>query len=140
MKGGRKPELPSVKDARGTYQPCRDAGKVELVEPDALPLRPEWLTETGEQVWLDDIGRVSPDKLATERDSTMFAQYCNLQGAIIDAWKAGAVPPAAHLMEARKMAEQFGIFGRKSRMTVARAAGCNASSNPFARNGRRPGG
>lgn len=69
-------------------------------------------------------------------DTTIFATYCNLQGAIIEAWRAGEVPPAAHLMEARKMAEQFGIFGAKSRLTVA-AIGDGPSKNPFKRNGKR---
>lgn len=135
MKRGPKPELPSQKLARGTLQPCRDAGKIELVEADTLPQKPDWLTAAGEEVWLDDLGRVSVGRLVTERDSTMFANYCNLQGAINMAWGSGEVPPAAHLMEARKMAEQFGIFGAKSRMKVGGDGG--KSSNPFARNGRR---
>lgn len=135
MKRGPKPQLPSEKRARGTFQPCRDAGKVEVIEPDAMPMMPDWLTPAGQEVWMDDLGRVSAHRLVGENDSTMFANYCNLQGAINEAWRSGEVPPAAHLMEARKMAEQFGIFGAKSRMTVAPAAG--KSSNPFARNGRR---
>lgn len=135
MKRGPKAELPSQKKARGTLQPCRDAGKVEVVEPDTLPQKPDWLTTDGEEVWLDDVGRVMAGRLATERDSTMFANYCNLQGAISAAWRAGDVPPAAHLMEARKMAEQFGIFGAKSRLKVGGDG--DRSSNPFARNGTR---
>lgn len=135
MKRGPKAELPSVKAARGTFQPCRDGGKVQVIEPDQLPMEPVWLTEAGREVWLDEIGRVSVAKLATERDSTMFGNYCNLQGAIVQAWRAGEVPPAAMLTEARKMAEQFGLFGAKSRMNVAGNDG--KSSNPFARNGAR---
>jgi len=135
MKRGRKPELPSTKIGRGTYQPCRDAGKVEIIEPDALPMRPEWLTASGEEVWLDDVGRVTAGRMASERDSTMFANYCNLQGAIVQAWRAGEVPPAAYLSEARKMAEQFGLFGARSRLQMP--GGDDGAGNPFARNGRR---
>lgn len=135
MKRGPKALLPSEKEARGTFQPCRDAGKVEVVEPNSMPLKPDWLTAAGEEVWIDDIGRVGHGHLVTERDSTMFANYCNLQGAINLAWRAGEVPPAAHLMEARKMAEQFGIFGAKSRLKVGGSDG--PSGNPFARNARR---
>lgn len=137
MKRGPKPELPSTKEARGTLQPCRDGHKVEIIEPESLPQRPDWLTAEGEEVWIDDLGRVSAGRLLSERDATMFAQYCNLQGAIIKTWRLGEVPPAAHLMEARKMAEQFGIFGAKSRLGVKVDDGKKA--NPFARNGRRPG-
>lgn len=135
MKRGTKPLLPSEKAARGTLQPCRDAGKVEVIEPDALPVRPDWLTAAGDEVWLDEIGRVAGGKLVSERDSTMFANYCNLQGAINLAWRSGEVPPAAHLMEARKLAEQFGLFGARSRMKVGGSDGQTA--NPFARNARR---
>lgn len=83
MKRGPKPDLPSAKLARGTFQPSRNGGLIEATEPNALPVMPEWLTEAGREVWLDDIGRVSSTRLATERDSTMFANYCNLQGAIL---------------------------------------------------------
>lgn len=136
MKRGRKPDLPSVKEARGTLQKCRDANRVEVIEPDALPAQPDWLTTAGEEIWQDDIGRVAQGKLVNERDSTMFGNYCNLQGAIVLAWRAGEVPPAAHLVEARKMAEQFGIFSAKSRMGN-KGDGAAGTSNPFAKNGKR---
>ena len=134
MKRGPKPTLTLTKAARGTLQPCREAGVIELAEPESLPMQPDWLTTAGEEVWLDDMGRVAAGKLASERDSTVFANYCNLQGAILLAWRSGEVPPAAHLMEARKMAEQFGIFGAKSRLKVG-GEGLR-SANPFVRNGR----
>lgn len=136
MKRGPSGETPSEKAARGTLRPCRDAYKMEIISPDALPVEPDWLTEAGRSVWLDDIGRVAPGKLATEQDSTMFGNYCNLQGAIIMAWRTGEVPPTASLTEARKMAEQFGLFGRKSRV-VSGAQPAGPAANPFARNGRR---
>jgi hypothetical protein len=136
MKRGRRPDLPSTKQARGTFQPCRDGGKTEIVAPMSLPMQPPWLTEAGQEVWLDDIGRVAPGRLISERDSTMFANYCNLQGAIVIAWRLGAVPPAAHMAEARRLAEQFGLFGAKSRMMISE--GGVSADNPFAHHGRRP--
>ena len=135
MQAGPKRLPPSEKRARGTYQPCRDAHVVEIADGEGMPSTPDWLTTEGQEVWMDDMGRVSPGRLVTERDSTMFATYCNLQGAIIKAWRIGEVPPASHLMEARKMAEQFGIFGAKSRLKTADPADANRS--PFARNGVR---
>jgi hypothetical protein len=132
MKRGPKALLPSQKASRGTLQPCRDKGKIEMIEPDALPVRPDWLTAAGEEVWLDEIGRVVHGQLVAERDSAMFGTFCNLMGAINLAWRTGEVPPAAHLSEARKMAEQFGIFGAKSRLQLESGNGQNA--NPFTRN------
>jgi hypothetical protein len=135
MKRGRRPELPSTKADRGTFRPSRDASRVEVIAADAPPQRPEWLTAAGELVWLDDLPRVLSNRQAAELDSTMFAQYCNLQGAINAAWTGGAAPPpAAYLTEARRMAEQFGLFGAKSRI---RTADGPKDNNPFSRNGRR---
>lgn len=136
MKRGRKSELPSTKLARGTLQKCRDSGRVEVIEREQLPLQPDWLTPEGQDVWLEDLGRVATHSLVSELDSTVFGNYCNLQGAINKAWRLGEVPPAAYIMEARKMAEQFGIFGAKSRMKVG-SGGSGGTGNPFAKNGKR---
>lgn len=109
--------------------------RVELIEPGSLPIQPEWLTPAGQEIWHDDIGRVSTHRLVSESDSTLFTTYCNLQGACSLAWKAGEVPPAAHLMEVRKLAEIFGIAGGKSRVKIGGDG--PKPSNPFARNGTR---
>ena len=137
MRRGPKPELPSEKAARGTLQPVRDAGRVDILPPDALPVEPEWLPPEAREVWLDDIGRVAAGKLASEQDSTAFANYCCLQAMVTRAWKSGEPPPAAYLSELRKQQEQFGLAGRKSRLTVAPGGATGVSSNPFSRNGRR---
>jgi hypothetical protein len=134
MKPGPKKSVPSQKIQRGTYQPCRDGEVVELVEPGALPQQPDWLTPEGEEIWQDDVGRVDSSRLATEKDSTGFAVYCNLMGGIVKAFRGGEMPPVAAIAEARKMAEMFGIFGAKSRLKGARE---EADRNPFKRNGRR---
>lgn len=138
MKRGRKADPPSVKAERGTLQPCRDGNRVEVIDHLGLPAKPDWLTAAGEEVWIDEIGRVAVGRFVSERDTTMFANYCNLQGAINMAWRSGEVPPAAHLMEARKMAEQFGLFGAKSRIGTKVNGGEAPSGNPFNRNGQRP--
>ena len=142
-RGGPTKTPPSEKKARGTYQPCRDDGAVEIVPEGCVitmrdpPTQPDWLTEEGKEVWLDDVGRVCATRLVTEADSTMFATYCNMQGAAIMAWRSGGVPPPTHLAETRKMAEQFGLMGRKSRV-VQGVKDNGATENPFARNGRKP--
>lgn len=133
MKRGPKPKPTDIKRAQGSFQPSRGGDLVEVTAPAGVPQRPDWLTDAGEEVWMDDIARVTNGSLVTERDSTVFATYCNLVGAIAETWKSGEVPPAAHLSEARKMAEQFGIFGRKSRLI---ADGGADKTNPFARNGK----
>jgi hypothetical protein len=136
MKRGPKPQLPSEKLARGTFQPVRDGNRVEAIEADAMPMRPTWLTPEGEEVWLDDIGRVQPGKLVSERDSTAFANYCNMQGMIIRCWRGNEAPPITAVAEVRKQQEMFGIAGAKSRVTVKSGSG-GGSGNAFARNGSR---
>jgi hypothetical protein len=128
-------DLPSAHLARGTYKPSRHGNTIEFTEPDSLPQRPDWLTEEGGEVWLDDVGRVSAHRLVTEKDAMAFAQYCNLMGACIKAWRAGSVPPVTAIAETRKMAELFGICGARSRVKVAQMG--EAGANPFTRNGRR---
>jgi hypothetical protein len=125
---------PSEKRRRGTLRPYREVGVVELIEPDALPIEPAWLTAEGRDAWLELVGRVAATRLANERDSALFGVLCNLQGNLAACWRAGEVPPAAHLGEFRRLCELFGLAGARSRLTVAAALG---APNPFARNGRR---
>jgi hypothetical protein len=132
MQRGPKAQLPSEKKAKGTYQPARDGHRVEIIEPISTPKQPDWLTGEAEEVWLDDIGRV---KLATESDSSLFANYCSLQGAIVKAIRAGETPPIAAFTEVRKMQEVLGIGGARSRVGVMPEGG--KTGNVFARNGRR---
>ncbi|MEC9346079.1 MAG: hypothetical protein VYB54_07615 [Pseudomonadota bacterium] len=140
MRRGPKGLTPEEKQARGTYQPCRDDVKASSIEVDEsdVPIMPDWLTDAGKAVWLDELPRAMKFRTVTEADSTAFGNYCNLQGAIQEAWRDGSyVPTAQHLIEARKMAEQFGIFGSKSRMKTG-AEAPSTKANPFSR--ARPGG
>jgi hypothetical protein len=138
---GRPPaKLPSQHIADGTFQACRHGDLTEtlpnslVVSPSDLPIPPEWLTEAGREVWDEDIGRVSSIRMVTELDSTMFAQYCNLQGATVACWRSGEVPPAAHLNVLRLMSDAFGLYGRKSRVMQKGSASDTIKQNPFLKN------
>jgi len=130
MRGGHKLMSVDEKRDRGTLRPCRENGVSVVVEPNALPQQPDWLTEEGGAVWLDNIGRVSTARGASELDTEMFANFCNLQGAVIRAWRAGEVPPITAMMETRKMMELLRIGGTASRL-VKVADGEKPSGNPF---------
>lgn len=133
MQRGPKAQLPSEKKAKGTFQPVRDAGRVQIIEPMSTPQQPDWLNTEAQEIWLDDVGRV---KLATEADSNLFANYCTLQGAIVKAIRAGReMPPMAAFAEVRKMQELLGIAGARSRVGIAPEGG--KAGNVFARNGNR---
>lgn len=128
MKRGPKQQLPTVKDLKGTFRQDRDGGRVEIITPDSLPVEPDFLTPGGRLVWLDNIGRVAQTKQATELDSETFGNWCNLQAMIRQAWEAGSAPPAAYLSESRKIAEQLGLFGAKSRVGTKTS---EQKKNPF---------
>jgi len=132
MQRGPKAQLPSEKRAKGTFQPSRDGNRVQVIEPMSTPQQPDWLTDEAQEIWLDDIGRV---KLATESDSTLFANYCSLQGAIVKAIRVGEMPPISAFAEVRKMQEVLGIAGARSRVGVAPEGG--KAGNVFAKNGAR---
>lgn len=116
MKRGPKQQLPTVKALKGTLRNDRDGNRVEIITPDSLPVEPDFLTEGGRLVWLDNIGRIAQTKQATELDSEMVATWCNLQALIRATMINGEIPPAAYLSESRKIAEQLGLFGAKSRV------------------------
>lgn len=139
MRGPRNKPLPShTKKARGTLRPSRQIGVIEITTPDAPPQQPDWLTASGEAVWLDNIGRVMAVGLATEADSDLLGLWCNLVGACGEAWRAGAVPPGWAVTESRRLGELFGLAGARSRIVRGLETGPSAE-NPFAHNSpRRP--
>ncbi len=135
MKRGPKPLLPSEKEARGTVQPVRDRNKIEIIEPASMPQMPDWLSAEAQEIWLEDLGRVTATRLVTEKDTSIFANYCAMQASIVKCFKANEVPPITALAEVRKLQELFGIGGARSRVQVKAEPG--AGGNPFVRNGSR---
>lgn len=142
MNRGMKPLSAEEKMGRGTFTTNRDgaapsaAELTEAANVDAatMPQMPEWISEDGKLVWLDNIEHVLSHRTVNEKDAAMFATFCNMQALSIKAWKKGEAIPVSHLIETRKMAEQFGLFGAKSR--VGSKAPTNAAT-VFARPPRR---
>jgi hypothetical protein len=135
MERGRKPDPLSDKLARGTVQPCRDAGKTEILVPGDPPVQPDYLTASAIDVWQEEIGRVMSSGNA-EVDSSLFARYCSLEALIRKAFNAAEEPPpAAYLTEARRMGELLGIAGRKSRVGKVGDDPTKSGGNPFKRVG-----
>lgn len=117
MRPGTKTLPVAEKHKRGTYQPCRDAGKVDIIGSDDPPAMPDRLSPGAQMIWTEDLGRVMSSGV-NELDSALFANYCELQAAIREAWADpnGKPPPVGALVEVRKMAELLGIAGPKSRV------------------------
>lgn len=136
MKPGPKPETPSTKLARGTFQPVRDGFKTEIIVPGDPPVRPDYLTAGAIDVWQEVIGRVMAAGV-TEADSALLARYCSLEAEVRVAFSSGGeLPSAAYLTNLRQMEELLRIAGPKSRIGGGGVDGAK-SQNRFARNGTR---
>lgn len=136
MKRGAKPVPRDMKLARGTLQPCRDAGTgYEMVLQSDPPLQPNYLSPEAREVWIEEIGRVMLAGIG-ERDSSLFARYCSTEALARKAFIAGEPPPAAYIIELRRMGELLGIAGPRARTGVKPDGAI--SGNPFVRNGSRP--
>lgn len=133
MQPGRKPEPAGTKLARGTFQPCRDAQKVQIIAGGDPPQMPEYLTAEAEIVWQETVGRVMNVGVC-EADSSLLGRYCAMEALSRKTLKGGDPIPASVMTALRQMEELLGIAGPKSR--VGRVSD-GQSSNPFARNGRR---
>lgn len=138
MKRGPKPEPPSSKLARGTFQPVRDGVKTEVIVPGDPPQMPDYLTPAAIIVWQEVIGRVMSAGV-TEIDSALLARYCALEALVREAFKDanGEPPPAAYLTVLRQHEELLRIAGPKSRVGAGGSADGAKSTNPFKRNGHR---
>lgn len=115
MQRGRKPELPQVKEARGTFRNDRDGQKQQVIVPNDPPAMPDHLDAEAQSVWAEELSRVMMYTV-TEVDSSLFARYCCLEACVRSSFAEGKAPPAAYLTELRRMGELMGIAGPKSRI------------------------
>ena len=133
MERGRKPDPVGTKLARGTFQPCRDGNKVQILAPGDPPQMPEYLTAEAEIVWQETVGRVMHVGVG-EADSALLGRYCAMESLSRKTLGNGEPLPASVMTALRQMEELLGIAGPKSR--IGRVTD-GKPSNPFARNGRR---
>src|SRR5689334_9801786 len=117
MDRGRKPEPVDTKLARGTFQPCRDGSKVQVISAGDPPMMPEYLNEDPEavEIWQDTIGRVMTIGVC-EVDSAFLARYCAAEAQMRRVFKNDAKLTAPMLTALRQMEELMGIAGPKSRI------------------------
>lgn len=135
MDRGRKLEPVDTKLARGTFQPCRDGGKVQIIAPGDPPMIPDYLATDPEavEIWQETIGRVMATGVC-EPDSSFFARYCAAEAQARRVFKNDGMLTAPMLTALRQMEELMGIAGPKSRVGRLKDG---QPANPFSRNGRR---
>ena len=137
MRPGPKLQPVASKRARAVFEPGRHGRFRDVEVPRDLPSEPDWLTDAGRQMWLDIVPRVSAARSAIELDSIALGTLANIAGACALAWRSGAVPPAAHLAELRRLSEVFGLCGHGSRVREVRT---DDGPNPFAALARKSAG
>lgn len=133
MKPGPLPSTQATKIARGTFQPCRDGDKTQMIVSGDPPQMPDFLTAEAEIVWQETVGRVMHVGVA-EPDSSFLARYCAMEALSRETLGKGEPIPASVMTALRQMEELLGIAGPKSR--IGRVSD-GKSSNPFSRNGKR---
>jgi hypothetical protein len=133
MERGRKPEPVGTKLARGTFQPCRDDQKVQIIAPGDPPMMPDYLTPEAEVVWQETLGRVMAVGVS-EPDSAILGRYCAMEALARKTLSTGEPIPASVMTALRQYEELLRIAGPKSRVGVRQDG---KPANPFSRNGRR---
>lgn len=115
MKRGTKPQTASAKIAKGTFQPCRDAAKVQIEVGDNPPVMPGYLNPEAAEVWSETIARVMAVGIV-EADSSLLARYCAMEACCRGTLAKGEPIPATVMTALRQSEELLGIAGPKSRI------------------------
>jgi hypothetical protein len=68
-------------------------------------------------------------------DAATFGEFCVATARLRALWPLNEAAPAGFIGEWRRLAEQFGLLGAKSRVLARKR---QAEANPFTHNGRRP--
>lgn len=139
MQRGRRAIPAEEKRARGTYQPSRDADKLQLTlaAENTGPILPDMVKENegALKVW-EQLHHIVTAFGANEGDSNIFARYCMMEALARDTLSGGEMISAGAMNSLRQYEELLRIAGPKSRLTSRSAV---ADSNPFSRNGKKRG-
>ena len=135
---GRKPQPDAVKAAKGETRPSRTSGDVvEFPSVAAIPEPPAYLNAAGKRLWEEMTPHLFAQRILTIADLYMLGHLCQLHGAIVDQYERRIEPTAADRSQLRMY---FGEFGMSpSSRTRIPAAGGEGKTNPFTRNGKKPG-
>jgi phage terminase small subunit len=121
MQRGPKKKSIEEKKAVGSYRPCRDDPNILIPASAAPPEMPDYLTADAQEVWHEELDRVTQSG-TSNLDSSLFADYCCLAAIVRAAFKAGEVPKGNQLVELRKQRELLGIGGAPSRAQRGKVA------------------
>lgn len=82
-KRGPPPKPSALKRLEGTYRKDRSAQN-EMTVPPGMPTRPDWLDAEGRAEW-DRVVPMLADRVLTEVDRAMLADYCAAQSLAVKA-------------------------------------------------------
>ena len=135
-----KPRKPTaLKLLSGTERPDRariDSSKLPLL--DNVPLAPDWLPNAHAIKEWDRLAKIlTANKLLTEAGLSALAMLCALHGRIVQLYADGGLPTATMASTLRAMHNDFGLTPVSQGKV---SSGEAEKANPFANNGKRPGG
>jgi phage terminase small subunit len=120
---------------RGTTRKDRPAPSAVaapmLGEP---PPPPDWMTNQDARAEWDKLTRILA---LSEATLSSLGVLCQLHAKIVASFRAGDVPPAAHLAMHRSLSGDFGLTPR-AQHRLQRRIGKDTPTNPFANRGIKP--
>lgn len=134
-KPGPKPKSADILAMRATERPDRErATAVQHI--DGEPERPSWLKGRARKIWDDKVSKYLARGQSVRGCEDALAQYCALEADLIEQfWRKSLTPPTAMINAHRIYANEF--FDTPASQHAP--SGGKAPSNPFSRNGRKPG-
>ena len=137
MANPRKPR--ALKAVAGTDRPDRDRPELELPPADGIPEPPDFLDIRGSQEFTRVANLLHGAGVLAAVDNAILAAYAGAWAGLVRRWSSGVHPTAADLNAFRALAGELGL-SPAARARIPGDSGKKNPKNPFANNGKRPGG
>ena len=140
MRRGPKGNSPEMQRAKGETRPSRAVvtlygDHASRPDPDAID-PPSGMTVGAKKIWREKVERYRQRGQKVGGFEDALRQYCELEAALLIAWKHGTATMA--MVTAHRMwASEF--YDTPASQRVPAGGSKSGAENPFARNGRKPG-
>lgn len=74
---GRKRIPDKIKRLKGTFQPCREHGEIEMTLAAGVPAPPEWFDHTAKMIYQDTANELQSAKLLQKIGLPLIVMYCS---------------------------------------------------------------
>jgi len=84
MARGRKKQPDAILKVKGTFRKHREVKTIELKPINSLPACPDWLNNTGKQIYRTQGPSLMKIKQLTDYNLSTFVTYCQLTGKLFE--------------------------------------------------------